>query len=155
MCIGSVRVLVWPSPKSQWSLGRDAEVACAATSLNPTRIRGRSLSARGTSPATSTVYSRGCLTPTAGSRADGLGVERLGRDRLGLWRPGRFPGGHHAGVGSGGRMDVLELVLSRGQVHLALEPSVADGSVPAGGGDDLAAIDQAGSSQSWLDVKKR
>ena len=143
-CLAVAEVPVQPWP--------DASRA-ATRRWNWTRTRGWSLSARGTSPAMSTAYSRGCLTRRR-EVGDGLGAEGLGRDRLGLLRPRRLPGGHHAGVGAGGRMDVLELVRSRRQVDLALEPRVVDRSVPARGRHhDLPSIERK--LQSWLDVKKR
>ena len=50
------------------------------------------------------------LDPDRGIAGNGLGAERLGRNRLGLGRARRLPGGHHAGVSAGGGVEVLEVV---------------------------------------------
>ena len=82
------------------------------------------------------------LDRDGGELGDRLGVERLWRDQLGLLRSGRLPGGHHAGVGPAGRVQVPERVRSRREVDLSFEPSIADRAVPTRGGNDLFLVDQ-------------
>ena len=90
----------------------------------------------------STVYSCEVLDPHCGISGDRLGAKGFRGDRLGLARTRRLPGGHHAGVAAGGGVEVLELVRSRRQVDLALDPRIVNRPVPAGGGHDDLAVDQ-------------